>query len=172
MLSDKEYIEILEKLINTCAPKLAKAIRADGEFYGELLTSIMEADWKFQSKPGYFLEGFRKQMFLWRLGQLKRNFLHPKNHYLKCSNFDGWADYRYKANDINVFFEEFRKKIVSSKKLSKKERLYLTELFINMKSIFDLQVQPHSAKCTINRGIDKLEGGYGIFKLDRVRRYC
>ncbi len=136
MLSRNEYVDILETLIGIYTNDyFSQVIRNNDDIYNDLLVAVMEADWKHELDDRGHTEnyGFRRNMFLWKLGKIKREYSRPKNHYYQCASFDHWPDYTYEANDTNMFFEEFREDINKSTKLDKKEKKCLVGKFIEMK---------------------------------------
>jgi hypothetical protein len=177
MLSRRQYQRILHKLLQKHVPqKFMDRVMKDNQLYGELLTAIMESDWKFElDNHGHTTPyGFRRNGFKWKIGRIKREWCyHKKYKVCEYSNFDSIGTREYEANDINLYFEEFRRAITNSKNLKKSERICLIGKFMDMKPLE--QIGPKCSKAKkrcLNRGIDKLEGGYGIFKLRRVSKHC
>jgi hypothetical protein len=177
MLSRFEYQTILHKMMRKhLTPKFINKIMKDDQLYGELLTALMEADWKHDlDDHGHVNKfGFRRNSFKWAIGRIKREYsYHKKYKVCEFSNFDGIGDSKYEANDINMFLEDFRSAIKTSKVLKPKEKLCLEGAFIQMKPLEKIRDNSKaSTKECINRGLDKLEGGYGIFKLKRISNNC
>ena len=177
MLNYSEYEEITRAMIFGYLPKkLSFCILKDNQLFGELVSSIMESDWKHErdskniitkkdDNAGYRILGFR-----WKIGAYKRWLIQQQKYgVLRCASFDGMGDTKYKPNDVNMFFEDFKSAINTNKNLKPKERQDLIELFCDNKQILDSK-NKYTRVQRINKGISKLPGEYGIFTIKRLRK--
>ena len=161
-LSLKEYQDIAKKILNGTFPRIAQFIIKDEDKFGEVVNSIIMADWKFNGKGNLF--GYRKQRVKWTvLGfliqktDLSLNFNITDTIELSETIADKLTYDNIEEEDSRKFL---RNKVTNSKVLTEREKICISQYLTEdgeLSNIADaLDIHKEAVKTSIRRGLSKL----------------
>lgn len=157
-LTLEEYEVIAKKILKASYPKVSKIILNDDEKFGEVVRAIMMGDWKWDGRGT--LVGYRKQRVKWCIGAMYDKISKtPNTLELLDNTADISVENIYDLVDIDDKLEFIRRRALSSKILTDKEKKCISEYFAQRDIgliAADLKTTKENVRYSIKQGLRKM----------------